>query len=79
MGWPDWAVALFSMGLGGVVTGIGATITMKVDQAGIRQNLVDHDRRIAACEAANNEILKSLSQVREDLAKIKGALGVRDA
>lgn len=61
---------------GGVVSGIGATVSMKVDQAGIKQTLLDHERRLGLHEASTSRIEASLAQVREDLAKIKGALGV---
>lgn len=67
------AVAAIS---GGVVSGIGATISMKVDQAGIKQTLLDHERRLQGHEQCTARIDQSLQQVREDLAKIKGALGV---
>lgn len=61
---------------GGIVSGIGATISMKVDQAGIKQTLLDHERRLQTHEQCTTRIEQSLQQVREDLAKIKGALGV---
>jgi hypothetical protein len=74
----DWIKVLLGAIAGGAVSGIGATISMKVDQAGIKQSIIDHERRLLATESAYQRLELMIQHVAVDLAKIKGALGVKD-
>lgn len=61
-----------------IVGAAGATVALKVSQASMEQKIEDTNRRVASAEARQERFAEDVSAVRESLARIEGALGIKE-
>lgn len=62
---------------GGAVSGIGATISMKAAQAGLKQEVADSKRRLDVMERTIEEINRNTQTCAIEIAKISGHMGLK--
>lgn len=62
---------------GGAVSGIGAVVTMKTAQAGLKQEVAESKRRLDVMERTMEDINRNTQACAIEVAKISGHLGIK--
>lgn len=61
-----------------IVGAAGATVALKVSQASMEQNIKDTNRRMDSVETRQEKFIDDVGAIKESLALIKGALGIKE-
>lgn len=73
----NWAQFITTIAISFIVSAGGATVALMTSQASTEQRIVALESRALISERTNERLSETIIQVRESLARIEGAVGIK--